>query len=141
MTSKVEVLLSPLKVPDYKDNVKEPGLGLKSFNSKYIYLHLCCCLYYLGLKATYEYMSSSYPFIIRGAFTQLPALKKYDAHTSSFLSDLSFPFPLSWFRFTLPGTMAPFIHAYNQVGSHYASGTVLVAGDQYRASAVKELTV
>lgn len=35
MTPKVEILLSPLKVPDYKDNVKEPGLGPKSFDSKY----------------------------------------------------------------------------------------------------------
>lgn len=86
-------------------------------------------------------MSSSYPFIIRSAFTQLPALKNYDVHTGSFLSDLSFSFPLSWFRFVLPGTTSPFIQSYNHVGSHYASGTVLGAGDQYSASAVKELIV
>lgn len=85
-------------------------------------------------------MSSSYPFIIRGTFTQLPALKNYDVHSGSFLRDLSFSFPLSWFRFILPGTTAPFIHAYNHVGSHYDSGTVLGAGDQYSASAVQELT-
>lgn len=68
---KVEVLLSPFKVPDYKDNVKEPGLRPKSFDSKYLAVlsieHLFASLLllnYLGLKAPYEYMSSSYPFVI-----------------------------------------------------------------------------
>lgn len=66
--------------------MKEPGLRLKSFDSKYLAVlsteHLFASLLwlnYLGLKAPYEYMSSSDPFVTRGAFTQLPALKNYQS--------------------------------------------------------------
>ena len=69
-----------------------------------------------------KYISFSYPLISRGACTQLPAVKNY-VLSGSFMSVLSFsfPVPLSWFRFVLPGTMAPFVHSYNQAYSRYCA--------------------